>query len=191
MKATATLLLTLALCLAGCVNFKPKPDRTQVFALASDVQAAADLEGKPEVYVARVELPGFLEGTRIHFRTTNGELESFAGSRWAEDPAEALPRAIAMHLQSTGSAHVRGYYPWANTQREAPIISVQFERFSANPAGQVEVVAQWQIESTDGRRKEGRYVAPGLQWNGTDVGDYVAKLNQGLAGLAGKIAEQL
>jgi len=191
MKATAISVLTLALCLVGCVNFKPKPDRTQVFALASEVPVAADLEGKPEVHVDRVELPGFLEGTRIHFRTANGELNSFAGARWAQDPAEALPRAIAMHLQSTGRANVRGYYPWAYTQPEAAKISVQFERFSANPAGQVEVVAQWQIESADGRRTQGRYIAPGLQWDGGDVADYVAKLNQGLAGLAEKIAQAL
>lgn len=191
MKATATLLLTLVLCLTGCVNLKPKPDRTQVFALASDLPTTTDLESKPEVYVTRVELPGFLEGTRIHFRAANSELDSFAGSRWTEEPAEALPRAIAMHLQSTGNANVRGYYPWANTAGEAAKISVQFERFSANPAGQVEVVAQWQIASAEGQLQQGRYVASGLQWDGADVADYVAKLNEGLAGLAAKIAQEL
>ncbi len=191
MKATALLTLTLAVLLNGCVNLKPKPDRTQIFALAADVLAAVDLEGKPEVYVTRVELPGFLEGTRIRFRAANGELDSFAGARWAEAPSESLPRAIAMHLQGTDRANVRAYYPWSNTSRDAAKVSVQFERFSANAKGQVEVIAQWQIEPANGSVKQGRYIAPDLQWNGEDVAAYVTQLNTGIAGLAEAIAREL
>lgn len=191
MKISTILTLILVALLSGCVNLKPKPDHTQVFSLASDVAAVADVEGKPECYVSRVELPGFLEGTRIYYRSANGELDSIQGARWAEAPAEALPRAIAMHLQATEKANVRAYYPWSKTASEAATISVQFERFSANAQGQVEVVARWQIEKAKGTIKEGRYTAPIFVWNRTAAADYVAKLNAALAGLAAEIANAL
>jgi uncharacterized lipoprotein YmbA len=194
MKATAILALTFtlafALSLTGCVNLKPKPDRTQIFTLAADLQPVEAWEGLPEVYVTRVELPGFLEGTRIHYRAAKGELESFAGARWAEAPFEALPRAIAMHLQATGKVKVRAYYPWAQTSRALTKVSVQFERFSANADGQVEVVARWQIETADGSLNEGRYIAEYLQWDGQEVADYVTALDAGLNGLAEAIARE-
>lgn len=191
MKIVACLVLVLSAFSSGCVNLKPKPDNSQVFALASDVAAVADLQDQPLCYVARVELPGFLEGKRIYYRSGQGALETVSGARWAETPLEALPRAIAMHLQATGRANVRAYYPWAKTSREASTVSVQFERFSANAQGQVEVIAQWQIESPGGETKEGRYIAPGSGWDGQNAGDYVAKLNQALAGLAETIAREL
>lgn len=191
MKASAILILLLAVLLSGCVNLKPKPDRTQIFALGTELKSVYNLQGRPEVYVTRVEIPGFLEGTRIHFRAGDGRLDSVTGARWAEAPAEALPRALAMHLQATGLAHVRAYYPWSNTESERTKVSVQFERFSASPSGQVEVVAQWQIESADGQLLKGRYMATGLQWDGQNVVDYIVQLDAGLAGLAEAIAQAL
>ncbi|MDQ8193837.1 ABC-type transport auxiliary lipoprotein family protein [Coraliomargarita sp. SDUM461004] len=191
MKISLLISLTLAILLTGCVNLKPKPDRTQVFTLAANVDAVADIAGKPECYVGRVELPGFLEGPRIYYRSTHGELSSVAGARWAEDLRDALPRAIAMHLQATSLAHVRAYYPWANTASEAATISVQFERLSANAGGQIEVIAQWQIEQLDGSRVQGRFMAPGLMWDQHDVSEYVANLDAALAQLSQEIAEKL
>jgi len=191
MKIITLPILVIAAVLSGCVNLKPKPDRTRVFTLASDVAPVADVVGQPECYVSRVELPGFLEGTRIFYRSANGELDSAQGARWAETPDEALPRAIAMYLQATGKANVRGFYPWSNIARDAVTISVQFERFSANAQGQVEVIAQWQIESGKEIQKEGRYVAATLVWDRTKVADYVAQLNAALVGLAETIAQEL
>lgn len=191
MKTVSLLLLSLVFAFAGCVNLKPKPDRTQVFALASDVAPIVDIAGEPECYIGRVEVPGFLEGTGIFFRSANGELDSASGARWAEALSEALPRAIGMHMQATGQAQVRAYYPWSNKTRDAAKISVQFERFSANASGQVEVIAQWQIETKNGIKAEGRYIASKLIWDRDSIADYVAKLNIALAGLAEEITNEL
>ncbi|MGZ0655083.1 PqiC family protein [Coraliomargarita sp. W4R53] len=191
MKTITLISLTLAALLTGCVNLKPKPDHTQVFTLATNVQAAAELKGKTECYVSRVELPGYLEGGRIYYRSENGELSHVMGSRWAESLRESLPSAIAMHLQATGQAKVRAYYPWAKTTESMALVSVQFERFSANALGQVEVIAQWQIKSKNGSVKQGRYIAPGLVWDRQDAADYVSKLDIALAGLAETIAQAL
>ena len=91
MKAPVLCIISLAALLSGCVNLKPKADHTQIFTLAADVPVAADLECQPMVYVTRVEMPGFLEDTRILYRLANGELESFAGARWTDALNVALP----------------------------------------------------------------------------------------------------
>ncbi|WPJ96380.1 ABC-type transport auxiliary lipoprotein family protein [Coraliomargarita algicola] len=191
MKIIYTIALSFVLLLSGCVNLKPKPDRTQIFTLASNVAAVAEVAGKPQCYVSRVELPGYLEGHRIYYRSGNGELSSVSGSRWAESPRVALPSAIAMHLQATGKVHVRAYYPWQNTASEGATISLQFERFSANAAGEVEVIAQWQITSADGSQREGRFIAPKRVWDRQDAADYVAQLDAALSSLAEVLAQEL
>lgn len=187
---TATIFLVLALAVSGCVNLKPKPDLTRLYMLGAQVAPVASVEGKPEVYIGRIELPGFLEGSRIFHRSASGTLKSVPGARWAEAPSDALPRAIAMHLQGTGAVNVRAYYPWLRTDQDWATVSVQFERFSANAAGVVEVIAQWQVTTSDGEKRVGRYSAPELVWGRGDAADYVAKLDAALAGLAGAIAER-
>jgi uncharacterized lipoprotein YmbA len=180
--------------LGGCVNLKPRPDQTRIFTLAADVANVFSQDDAPECYVTRVELPGYLEGNRIHYRGGAGVLETVPGARWAEALAEALPRAIALHLQSTGMAKVRAHYPWANRMDQAVEVSVQFQRFSANATGQVEVVAHWQLRSRDGSVREGLYAAPGLIWErqkGAGAAEYVAQLDAALAGLTAVIAQEL
>ncbi|MDQ8206895.1 PqiC family protein [Coraliomargarita sp. SDUM461003] len=191
MKCIPIIALALSMLLSGCVNLKPKPDRTQLFMLASEVAVVSEVAGKPECYVGRVELPGYLEGKRIYYRSPNGELDSVAGSRWAEPLRPALPSALAMHLQATGAVNVRAYYPWQNTVREGATVSVQFERFSANANGQVEVIAQWQITLPNGSVESGRFIAPHSSWDRQNAADYVAKFDAALAVLAESIAQKL
>ncbi|TVP77607.1 MAG: hypothetical protein EA353_10105, partial [Puniceicoccaceae bacterium] len=172
-RLLALLLLAGSALFTGCVNFKPTPDHTQIYVLAANVEPSADLTDKPRCYVGRVELPGFLEGSRILSRSASGTVVSAPRARWAEPPSEGLPRAIALHLQATGRAHVRAHYPWSTRDTELINISVQFERFSANAEGLIEVIAQWQIVGPDGAVQEGRYIAPQMHWDGLHVADYV------------------
>lgn len=178
-----------ALTLVGCVNLKPQPDRTQLFLLAGNVSAQSDLSGKPPSYVARVVLPGYLAGNRIYHRSAGGTLAPVVGARWADALAEALPQALAMHLQATGRTQVQGYYPSPNPDADRATAFVRFERFSARSDGQVEVIAQWEVAHPDGSRDSGRYVAPTLLWDGVDPGAYVALLDTALSGLAEAIAD--
>lgn len=187
MSLTAVVLLLST----GCVNLKPQPDRTRIFILAGDVAAPTDLSSKPASYVARVELPGYLEGTRIHYRSDGGTLSSIASARWAEAPSEALPQALAMHLQATRRTQVRAYYPSSQPSGEVAAISAKLERFSARADGRVELIAQWQVTQPDGSTESGRYVAPEMHWDGAEPAEYVALLDAALAGLAATIADTL
>ncbi len=183
------LLVALALTLVGCVNLKPQPDRTQLYLLAGNVSAPLDLSGKPPSYVARIDLPGYLAGNRIYYRSANGTLAPVVGARWADALAEALPQALAMHLQATGWTQVQGYYPSSNPVADRATVAVRFERFSARPDGQVEVVAQWEVVHPDRSLDSGRYVSAALLWDGVDPGAYVAHLDTALSGLAEAIAD--
>lgn len=174
---------------AGCVNLKPQPDQTQIYLLASDVTPASDLSGLPSAYVSRVELPGYLEGNRIYYRSGPGTLDAAVGARWAEAPSAALPGALALHLLATGRTQVEAHYPSPRTDSSAATVSVRFERFSGRPDGMVEVIAQWAIKRPGGSTETGRFVAPEQFWDGVDTADYVAMLDAALAGLAKEIAE--
>lgn len=185
-----TLALTL-FSLSGCVNLTPQPDRTQVYLLAAGVSPPSSVSGLPPSYVARVELPGYLEGTRIYHREAGGKLSSLAGVRWAEALSAALPQALSMHLQATEKTQVRAYYPSPRGDSDMAIVSVQFERFSARPDGWVEVIARWQVAHPDGATDSGRYVAPDMQWDGSEPTAYVALLDRALAELAETIAGAL
>lgn len=179
------------LLLSGCVNLKPQPDRTQLFLLAANVASPAELSGTPPSYVARVDFPGYLEGTHIYHRSAGGTLASVGGARWAEAPSEALPQALAMHLQATGQTQVRAYYPSPKEDPGLATVSVRFERFSARPDGQVEVIALWRVKHPDGSTDSGRYVAPQMLWDGAEPAAYIALLDTALAGLAETIAAAL
>lgn len=180
-----------ALALSGCVNLKPQPDLTQLYLLAANVVSPADLSDAPASYVERVELPGYLEGTRIYYRSAGGILDSATGARWAEALSEALPQALAMNLQATGQTQVRAYYPSPKMHSGSATVSVKFERFSARADGQVEVIAQWQVVHPDGSTDSGRYVAPEMVWDGSEPAAYVALLDRALADLAETIAETI
>jgi uncharacterized lipoprotein YmbA len=179
------------LVLSGCVQLKPQPDETEFFLLAADVAPPERLTGDSFAYVARVEVPGYLEGNRIYRRSTGGRLESVTGARWAQAPAEALPQALALHLEATGRTQVSAYYPSPKTNSAAATVSVRFERFSARSDGQVEVIARWRVEHPDGSTDSGRYEAATMLWDGAEPIVYVALLDRALAGLAATLAETL
>lgn len=178
-----------ALLQSSCVNLKPQADRTQLYLLASDVRPASDLSDLPNAYVSRVELPGYLEGNRIYYRSAPATLDAAVGARWADAPSEALPGALALHLLATGRTQLVAHYPSPKADSSVATVSVRFERFSARPDGMVEVIAQWAIQHPEGSTETGRFVAPEQFWDGEETADYVAMLDAALAALAKEIAD--
>jgi uncharacterized lipoprotein YmbA len=117
-------------------------------------------------------------------------LEHLPKARWAESLREALPRALAAHLQSSDGVDVIGFYPWSLPSAPATKVYVRFERFSANAAGRVEVVARWDIQREGEALRSGRFVAADLRWQSGEGGAaYVTALDAGLAQLSAQIGE--
>jgi len=191
MKFKISCLLTIPLLFTACVNLEPQPDDTLLIALGSELTPSENVSKLTPLYVGRVQVPGFLDGNHIQYRSDDDVVRSFDEARWTENLSDALPRALAAHLQSGAGANVPAYYPWPNPKEVEQTLSVQFERFSGSDDGVFTLVARWQIESAGEAILEGRHVSEDIKWDGRNLDSYLAAMNAGLSGLAAEISTQL
>lgn len=192
MKVCIIISCLCALLLSACVNFKPQADKVKLYTLGMNAAVAADDPGdKVTYYIARPELPGYLQGNRMLYHTDSGELASISGARWGEDLAGGIARALGEYMHSDGRVYVRSYFPWPKLSRETLDIRVLFKRFGATETGHVQLVAIWQIRNGDGLIKEGQFQSLDLRWNPDQTETYVTQLNAALSALAQDISSSL
>lgn len=185
-------LLTVCLLLNGCVNLKPKPDATTLYTLGMNTPPSQSVDTTlPACHIARPELPGYLLGTTMYYRTQTGEIALMSGARWGEDLSEGISRALGEYLQSTGKAFVRSQYPWPKLDGETRDVRVLFERFGATDDGRIEVIANWQIRLDRKTIDEGRFQSTNLTWDTNAPSTCVAQLNEALELLAKDIAKSI
>lgn len=193
MKLIALFLLSAtSLLLNGCVNLKPKPDATALYTLGMNTPPSQSVDTTlPDCHIARPELPGYLLGTTMYYRTQTGEIALMRGARWGEDLSEGISRSLGEYLQSTGKAFVRSQYPWPKLDGVTRDVRVLFERFSATDDGQIEVIANWQIRLDRKTIDEGRFQSTNLTWDTSAPNTCVAQLNKALELLANDIAKSI
>jgi len=179
--------------LAACVNLKPVPSETESFTLGPvEMTAKAQHgEGKEAIYIIRPQLPTYLDGSHLSYRSASGEVKSIPGARWAEPLAEGIARAMSLYLSGSGLGPVDGYYPWPNTTPEASRLSLNFQRFGATDSGVVQVVAQWSLKRADGRTISGQYVSESPDWSVGQAESLIAAYNEALRALAHEVEKSL
>jgi uncharacterized lipoprotein YmbA len=184
MKIRALLLLMLTCGLTACVSLKPTAHSVQRYVLGPVAAAAVQADTGSGFYVARPDLPTYLEGNRMQYRGEDGELQSLDGARWGEPLREGIARALAQQCGGQGN----GFYPWPQASAQAKTLRVQLHQFGATADGQVQLVAHWQLEGTGGGvTSQGSYVAEQLTWTPGQAPSLVAGLNAALAALAQEI----
>ncbi|MDC0497404.1 PqiC family protein [bacterium] len=193
MKPIAFLtLLVIALLLNGCVNLKPKPDKTSLYTLGLNTSSDQTVDTSlVTYYVARPELPGYLHGTKMFVCTESGEIGSLSGARWGEDLGEGIARALGEYIQASGKAFVRSQYPWPKLSNDTEDVRVLFERFGATDDGHVEVVGTWQVRKNRKTVRESRFQFVDLAWDANAPDAYVAQLNKALELLAQDIVDSI
>lgn len=173
-----------ALC-SGCVNLKPTADVTKQYALGSEAGALM-LTTEPEsvLYIARPNLPGYIEGLHLQYRSANSEVISLSKARWIEPLDQGIARTIGELLLESGKHTVSGYYPWPQKNRNAAQLKVNFFRFGGSADGQIELSAYWELVGADGEvENQGLFTAKGIEWQVGDAESLVAGLNQALVEL--------
>lgn len=184
------------LCLFGlsaCVNLKPVPSVTESFILGPvDMVGRSNtlMEGKP-VFIARPQLPTYLEDSRLSYRSANGEVRNIAAARWAEPLAEGIARAMSLYLGASEQIAVKGYYPWPNTATDAARLSLNFQRFGATDSGEVQVVTRWTLKQAGGVSKNAQFVSEALVWQTGEPESLIAAYNKALKALALEIEKSL
>ena len=195
MKQKILTLSAAFLCLFGllaCVNLKPVPSETQSFILGpvAMVPKVQNADVKEAIYIMRPQVPTYLDGSRLSYRSASGEVKTIPRARWAEPLAEGIGRAMSLYISGSslhGPAH--GYYPWPNTSSDASRLSINFQRFAATNTGEVLVVAIWSLKRNDGSSASGQYTSESLKWTVGQPETMVAAYNQALRALVHEIGK--
>lgn len=175
--------------LAACVNLKPVPSITTSYTLGPvDLSPPVrnSTVGEP-IYIVRPQVPTYLDGSRLSYRSVSGEVKNIFGARWAEPLAEGIARAMSLYLSKSSSFSVEGYYPWPNTLTNGSRLTLNFQRFGATESGSVQVVANWTLKDSGGKLKKGQFVSSNLIWDVESPDSLVAAYNSALELLADEV----
>lgn len=193
------ILLLIALSFAGaflssCVNLKPVASITQSYALGPvESQSTRQNTARSEsIFIRRPHVPTYIDSRRLVYRAVNGEVKEVPGARWAEPIVEGIARASSLFLnEATGHDTVEGYYPWPNADKDASQLSIEFMRFSATEAGEVQVVARWTLERASGETKSKLFSSKELEWKAAEPESLIAAYNTALKDLVEEVVDSL
>ncbi|MGJ8654479.1 MAG: PqiC family protein [Opitutaceae bacterium] len=180
---SAIFVLVACLAVNGCVNLKPKADVVKLYALGPVEVTAPTASNGPSVFVARPDMPAFLDGKRLQFRSENGEVEELSRARWAEPLQEGVARALAEYLQQQGVHDVSGFYPWPK-KRDDLELHVHLFKLGALESGEIRMSADWEFRKAGKVQRSGSFQSQGLTWQVGDPDSFVAGINQALDQLA-------
>lgn len=178
--------------LVGCLNLKPTADPVKLYALGDAAVVLAENQAEGSVYVARPNLPSYLEGQYLKYRSAEGEVGRLQYARWVEPLPQGIARVLAEHLLAGGVAAVSGYYPWPRASSAASQLKVDLYRFEANAAGSIEIAAKWQLVGRDGSiQSSGHFSSDVVRWEVGDAGGMIEGMNQALQLLVEPMANSL
>lgn len=134
----------------GCKSFRPVEDQARYFVLSASAGAptAAPSNEGPRIGIAPVQLPGYLQGTRIAIRRGTSEIYYSENRQWAERLDKGIQRVLASDLSTLlPSARVISS-AWQNGDVKAEV-HVSIQRFELDETGQATLECEWRILAAD------------------------------------------
>lgn len=181
-----------AVILGGCVNLDPKPDRVQLFTLGPVGQAPAiPADDARRIFIARPNLPEFLESKYLHFRNDDGRLQRLSDARWAEPIEDSVARAIAELLARDGTLRPTGFYPWPEPTEPTAIVALSVHRMDATEDGLLFADISWRLKAPSGPPAAGRIRPEPIRWTPGDPASLVAAWNGALRQVAQRLASEV
>jgi len=101
-----------------------------------------------------VSLPGYARDPRIARLVEDGGIVQDDGARWAEEPEDAITRALAERLRFITDAVVI-VEPWPRGFNPDARIELSIDRLLQRGDGSAEIVGQVRLISGDGRSVDG------------------------------------
>ena len=176
--------------MSGCVNLKPKPDRTQLYVLGANAVSGETVSSMPEIdelYVSRPNMPQFLAQTKhLIYLNESGEMRSLKRSRWGEAIEEGLARAIAEAINQRLGEPVARFYPWPEP-RSASRLTVELFRMDFAENGHLSAELTWSLSAFGSSEIEkSARLKTEIPWDRQRPETYVAAYDQ----LIEKLADQ-
>ena len=178
--------------LTACVNLKPRVDATKTYVLGPvELPIAGASQQTERGYVARPQLPVYMEGTTLKVRSTDGEIRSLDGARWAEPLEDGVARALSHFIELKSGGVKSGFYPWAQSSKTTNTLYVKFHQLIATADGRIQVSASWELKRASGTPLTGVFTSVDEEWISGDAQSMVAGVNAAIEALAGQISDSL
>lgn len=185
----------IALSLAGCGTFSPRPDPSRFFTLSTlpEVeQATLKNSTRPErmfLGIGPIKFPSYLDRQEIVVRTAQNRFEVSEHDRWAEPLQENFSRVLSENLALLLDTDLIIIYPWSPANRPSYQVEIEVLRLEANSERNGQLFARWSILDSANKKvavvKESR-VTRNAKEKSTDGS--VAALSEAIGDLSREIA---
>lgn len=192
-----TTLEFVALLIAGCGSFSPRPDPSRFFTLSAlpeleqvAVKGSPVAGGKISLGIGPLKFPGYLDRQEFVIRTGENRFDVSENDRWAEPLDENFVRVLSQNLALLLRADRIALYPWPNGKKPSYQLAIEVLRFEVNSARDAQLWARWEVIDGSGKTpigvKESRLKRPAKD-RSTDAA--VAALSETGADLSREIAD--
>jgi uncharacterized lipoprotein YmbA len=141
----------IALSLAGCGTFSPRPDPSRFFTLSSlpqVEQATLKNSTRPEkmfLGIGPIKFPSYLDRQEIVVRTAQNRFEVSEHDRWAESLQENFSRVLSENLALLLNTDLITIYPWSPANRPRYHVEIEVLRLEANSERNGQLFARWSV----------------------------------------------
>jgi uncharacterized protein len=141
----------IALSLAACGTFSPRPDPSRFFTLSSlpqVEQGSLRNSTRPEkmfLGIGPIRFPGYLDRQEIVVRSAQNRFDVSETDRWAEPLQENFSRVLAENLALLLNTDLIIIYPWSPTQRPRYQVEIDVLRLETNSERNGQLFARWSV----------------------------------------------
>lgn len=187
------ILLPLVGLLTGCQGLRPVADMTHYYVLSVSAIAPSETQSNRDLVIgiAPVEIPDYLQSSRVVFRRGTNEIHYSAYHEWGEHLDKGIQRVLAGDLSILLPGTRTIVSAWQGNDVKAEV-HVSIQRFELDESGEVTLDCQWRTVSAGGARRSNHFIVskkgPALD---KDPASAVNTLSEALAGLGQEIAKAL
>jgi uncharacterized protein len=139
--------------LTGCQSWRPVADLTRYYVLAASAKAPSETQANRDltIGIAPVEIPAYLQSSRIVARRNANEIHYSDYREWGEHLDKGIQRVLAGDLAALLPGVRAVTSAWQSNDVKAEIY-VSIQRFELEESGEVTLDCQWRIVSPGGTR---------------------------------------
>ena len=186
----------IALSLAACGTFSPRPDPSRFFTLSSlpqVEQGSLRNSTRPEkmlLGIGPIRFPGYLDRQELVIRSAQNRFDVSEHDRWAEPLQENFSRVLSENLALLLNTDLIIIYPWSPTNRPQYNVEIDVLRLEPNSERDGQLFARWSVVHSGDKKvavvKESRIIRNAKE-KSTDGS--VAALSEAVGDLSREIAE--
>jgi uncharacterized lipoprotein YmbA len=134
----------------GCKSFRPVEDLNRFYVLSAATKPSTEVRANQSltIGVAPVDLPGYLQSTRIAIRRGTNEIYYPENRQWAEHLDKGIQRVLASDLSSLlpSARVITSAWQPGDVKSE---VHIAIRRFDLDESGLATLECEWRIVSPD------------------------------------------